>query len=244
MIDYATAIPLSEAALKLASKSLLRKYREAQTFPKIREASSAHQGAALPETGKLGIVDAILKIGDVAIPAFQAQVGIREEMRAALVNKLRAGKFLAIGFAMPRKPTEQPINIPADLYQSDFLDWPNCVVKGAGLEFVNVRIVRAPKTPPANSTDCSPTLQAEMANPVQSEARRRPPGRPSIRWAIEEAYDALEKAGKFHAGCTQRFRIKAIQYWNEQKRSLKLGDEVIRRYIVRRNSSDQRSQKL
>jgi hypothetical protein len=86
-----------------------------------------------------------------------------------LFAKLESGELIAIGYAVPRKPTDAPMRVPSDLFEA-MTFWPvNDEISGGGLKFVAVRI----------------------ADNLGRQSPRREPGRPNVRKKVRRACDAL-----------------------------------------------------
>ncbi len=83
-----------------------------------------------------------------------------------LCKDFRTGRLVGLGYALPRHPTDTPAYIPGDVWNRD-VDIGKNIVKGNGLEFVEVRVFK----------------------PGDEETSRRSPGRPSRQDQIIRTFE-------------------------------------------------------
>ena len=67
---------------------------------------------------------------------------LRAEMRGRLLRALAAGELLGYGFEIPRRPTDCPIALPREAFQSGDVNWSDDTIESVGREFALVRILR------------------------------------------------------------------------------------------------------
>jgi hypothetical protein len=229
MIEYQNGILLAEAAWEFAPRSLIREYKQARTS--LANCAKPFEAQAYASTGQ-----AFLHFMDT----IRAPIDVRALMQETLLTGLREGKFMALGYRLPRDLSDPAVQIPADLFESRYVTWHNSTIKGAGLEFVNVRVVRTPKNVAAiEHRLISPILNSRPGNSVAYPENRRKPGRPSKTPIIEEAYNGLDAIGAVQASATKQAIAADIQKWIERHHPGKPapGYEAIRRYIVKRQCS-------
>jgi hypothetical protein len=231
MTDYENGILLAKAYLAFAPRSLVREFEQARTFPKLRNIEKT-----LPQAAE----DWPALVMETIVPALRAPFDIGVDMQQALLTGLRKGKFIALGYRLPRNPSDPAVQIPADLFDERFADWDNSAIKGAGLEFANVRVMRAPKSNPAIGHDLNPPVPSSKPDKlVEILENRRKVGRPLFAPRIEEAYNALNAMEGFKPDATKRAIAERIRQWIKRQYPGKATPsvETIRRYIVKRQSS-------
>jgi hypothetical protein len=229
MTDYENGIPLAQAYLDFAPRSLVRELEEAYKFPELRNIENTPPQAAEVSWPVL--------LMETIVPALRAPIDIRVNMQEALLSESRKGKYILLGYLLPRNPSDPPVRIPDDLLEQRYVDWHNSAIKGAGLEFANVRSIKAPKIIPPTEDRLKPTIKS--GKPVAIPESRRKPGRPSAKPLMEEAYNALDRNGELDPSATKRAIADCIQEWIEREYPGTPAPryEAIRRYIVKRQSS-------
>jgi hypothetical protein len=121
-----------------------------------------------------------------------------------LLSALATGKLLPYGYKLPRDPADTPVRLPVDVHR--FVDAGNSTIKGAGLEFASVRIIRA---------SLVKTLERQF--PPAAVPARREPGRPSVQPLIAEAICELYEEGRLSYGESQKGRLRLIGARARQK---------------------------
>jgi hypothetical protein len=135
-------------------------------------------------------------------------------MQEKFLTESRKGKFILLGYRLPRHLSDPAVQIPADLFEERFVDWHNSGIKGAGLEFANVRVIEAPKIIPATENRLNPSMKPD--SPVAIPENRRKRGRPLMWPLIEEAYNDLDATGAVQANARMTTIATAIQEWIKQ----------------------------
>ncbi len=103
-------------------------------------------------------------------------------------NNLRRGEWIAYGHSIPRKPNDEPVKIPIDVWLNyTKVSWERDTVKGQGLEFINVVITKSYPGQPDS---------LGASEPKEEPHTRRKVGRPPVRPVILEAYESLKADGK------------------------------------------------
>jgi hypothetical protein len=92
----------------------------------------------------------------------------------------------AYGYKVPREPRDLPVKLPIDIFKSAFVNWGKSTIRGAGLEFVSVRVI-----PPAIARK----MQNQLPSPPNSPPARVRIGRPSARSDINAAIMSLYQDG-------------------------------------------------
>ncbi len=99
-------------------------------------------------------------------------------------NNLRRGEWTAYGHSIPRKPNDEPVKIPIDVWLNyTKVSWERDTVKGQGLEFINVVITKNYPGQPDSLGAPEPKEEPHKLNKV---------GRPPVRPFLLDAYEALK----------------------------------------------------
>lgn len=112
------------------------------------------------------------------------QLGLKDEMRDAVLGQIREGHLFGFGFEPRRKLTSLPVSVPGHIWQGR-IDWDRGAVELASLRFIEVRLI---------------TRQArneilERPSPVAPEGVPTR-GRPAVGPHIEAACKALISEGR------------------------------------------------
>jgi hypothetical protein len=173
-------IPLSDAAWRYASANLRRAYKAAQVVVPagFTEATSVNL-AELPVSERLDRLSGAAL--EFMSPLFD-RWSIEFEMRDQLLPSLVDGSHRAYGFVLPRKPSDEPVKIPCDLFELRYVNWGDSSIKGAGLEFVSVRVI-----PAFEAQEIEIRLPADATNPTRG-SMGRPTRKGFINMAINSMY--------------------------------------------------------
>ncbi|TAN59447.1 MAG: hypothetical protein EPN20_15040 [Magnetospirillum sp.] len=128
---------------------------------------------------------------------FQKLSSLMSGMQTTFLRQALTGRFIAYGFVTPRKPDDQPTEVPADLWQRT-IDWKKSEIEGHGLRMAGVRLLLPSSVP---------QILAEMPKTDIKPVR---PGRPSLRPRIEAAYAALKAAGRIDLSQTLSSHFPSI----------------------------------
>jgi hypothetical protein len=150
-----------------------------------------------------------------------------------VLEQIDRKELVGLGYVMPRKTADSPIQIPSDIW-SGHIDWSNSTVSGSGLSFVSVRLVENSKI--LSATSIEQPKAVKVGSPVEPFARTKA-GRKSRKEEILVAYEALKAAGvvtldtpKAILGHEVReFILKDVP--KLERRETGLSDETIRRTI-------------
>jgi len=114
---------------------------------------------------------------------------------------LKTRKLIAYGHAMPRRAEDNIVQIPNDVWLNDpAIKWEKNIVKGQGLEFINVGISYGP----------TPAIQSNT--PIKITPTKKQV-RPTVKPEILEAYSALRDAGKIDFSGPQTALLGPICDW-------------------------------
>ncbi|MGC9953311.1 MAG: hypothetical protein ABSD21_03425 [Rhizomicrobium sp.] len=225
--------PLDKAAYSIAPRELLDQLEV--PYPKVKPVAAIEfpddSGWLLRTLVTTTVVSTALE------PIFEHRrglVAVRDEIRDNLLVCIESGQFIAIGYVLPRKHDDLPVEIPIDLWEGE-IDWKDSAVSGHGLDYSAVRII------PANwlikSQEIIAPLQIAPPPAISPELTRKSPGRPSMVKFIKLAYEELKKSGKIDF---QEIQIIAVRQVRETVKAMfpdnvddgrGLGDEAIRRVI-------------
>ncbi len=123
--------------------------------------------------------------GLVDYEASRALSTLEDELKTQCLKWIRTGTLKAYGFPIPRKVSDEPSEVPADLWGGTII-WRKDTIEANGLRIEAVRIVQAP--------------------PPQVDHTQKP-GRPSRRDEIYQAYAELKERGAIDFETTS---LKAI----------------------------------
>jgi hypothetical protein len=223
---------LQEAADRAASPELIAQLDK--LWPKFDQDAAK----AIPFDGGM-LQKALAVAANVAIsvkPAFdhaQNRAEIRAAIRENLLDLIWNGTAIAVGYAMPRKSSDFPSEIPIDIWEGE-INWENSAVRGNGLEFTGVRIVSRKLLEKyiANfNVSENPLPQIAPPKIENNPTNRR---RWNAKARIAEAFDALFKAGKIDLLRDKSANYPIIRNWLAEKHPdmraviQNLADETIR----------------
>lgn len=117
---------------------------------------------------------------------------LRTEVEADLVGQIVAGRLLAVGYALPRSPDDPLRYVPDDVW-SGKIDFHASTVRGNGLEFISIRIIRP-----------------EAITGKPKEARR--PGRPSRSDQVIAAFNALDAEDEIDRSTSLSSHFEAVRH--------------------------------
>jgi len=230
---WACGWPLDEAAHRIAPRELLDQLEE--PYPAIDRPAPielpSDSGWPLRALAATAVISEAL--GPI-LDHYLARSAVRDEIRDNLLVRIEGGQFIAVGYALPRKHGDLPVEIPIDLWEGE-PDWNNSSISEHGLEYVAVQIV------PAERLEKLPGNIAllQIAPPSASPRKINPPriGRPSCRKIIEIAYEKLKQSREIDYLAPQIIAIRQIRdaviavFLNDIEGDRGLGDEAIRRVI-------------
>jgi len=156
------------------------------------------------------------------------QQEIERSLRAKLLAYINSGELLAYGIALPRRPDDEPIPVPPDLW-AGVVSWHNSRLHANGLRMEQVKLVKA-----------SPNTLAATKTPAVTESPEeptRPAGRPSRKDQIIEAFHALTDSGKIDFYKPASHCYPAIRKWvkehypNDADPERGLGDKALEKHF-------------
>ncbi len=137
--------------------------------------------------------------------SFSETAKIAHEKETSFRRQLSSGRLVAAGYKIPRHPSDLPVPIPPDVWESGKINYSESVVKGAALEFVSVRIVRATARPQKLKV----ILEPVKITPEKIDERRV--GRPSLARQTWIAYEQLKKGGKIRFNLPMTHAIDQVR---------------------------------
>ncbi|MFB9151626.1 hypothetical protein [Roseovarius ramblicola] len=148
----------------------------------------------------------------------------RGKLQHDVLSFITDGHLHGFGFEPPRRLDAAPVPIPKRAW-SGRIDWENNTLTFESIQFVEVRLT--------TNRIRNGILEHRQAG----SALTRAPGRPSIRQAVEHAFEALHEAGKIDTGQSMKSHFPAVRRWLDLNRpdlpapASKLTDEGIRAYF-------------
>ena len=73
--------------------------------------------------------------------AQQKSQKLQVELKNQILNLIKSGDLLPIGFKLPRESTDNPIKIPLDIFISGEINWEKSEIKFKNLEFSGIRLL-------------------------------------------------------------------------------------------------------
>jgi hypothetical protein len=152
-----------------------------------------------------------------------------DHLAAAVQNWLRRGALIALGFQKPRKLSDVPQIVPADVW-GGIVNWSASTVCGAGIEAIEVRILHPNWIDALNQRKL-----AQFA--AKSEIGPAPKGRPSFKREIVECFCEMKRCGyiDFNAPmkcCFPAIRAALAERFDDRRGQIEgLSDETIRVHV-------------
>lgn len=230
---WARGWPLDEAAHRIAPRELLDQLEV--PYPKVKPVAAIEfpddSGWLLRTLVATSVVSTALE------PIFEHRRGlaaVRDEIRDNLLVCIESGQFIAIGYVLPRKHDDLPVEIPIDLWEGK-IDWKDSAVSGHGLDYSAVRIISANWL--IKSQEIIAPLQIAPPLAILPGVGSAKPGRPSMEKFIKIAYEELKKLveidflGRQISAIRQVREAVKAKFPNDANDDRGLGDEAIRRVI-------------
>lgn len=145
-------------------------------------------------------------------PRAKPQVTEREYRRAHFVWILSGGQAEAIGYLLPRNEKARAVLIPKEAWVKCNLCWDTGTLSGAGFEFAHVRVLMPERSfllknglyvlqlmpsldrfEPSESERLSKRITISSDTTASQAAQPSPPGRPSMKNAILDAFGSIDK---------------------------------------------------
>jgi hypothetical protein len=171
-------VPLRDADWHYAPAHLRRKYN-AIGMPKPLPVTEP----AAVDLSKLSVETFLLAtkfVAEYALDPFNERCSVRREMEDWMVRSIKSGEFYAYGFLVPRKLSDVPVRLPIDVFELRLVNGGNSSLKGAGLVFVSVRVIRA-----------SEAQEIESRHPADAIPLARPRGRRTLKDFIKRGINSM-----------------------------------------------------
>jgi len=206
MAIWERGIRLAEAPYHFAPNTLRAQHDAPEIATPFSETTDIYALAAeiVEKSKRQKILAALRQLHD-ASARFSAQLGTHGEMIERLLQSLQNRKLIAYGFRIPRNANSEPEQIPPDLFQRRYVKWAASSISGAGLEFVSVRVLRPKWIKETNAR------LAQLPKPEPVAPKRRLPGRPSSKDAINAAIQSLTADGKLPNADTRKENITIVR---------------------------------
>lgn len=169
---WKNAVALEEAYVRYAHKEDADRYRSL---------SAENSLTAMIERAEKRLQD-----GEAGWDALSNSVGPYSELselRQKLCQQCRAwvtaGKLKAYGFAVPRHPNDEPLEVPDYLWDG-FINWDRSKVENHGLKMEGIRLIL-------------PTWIERLFAEASAQPEGRGPGRRSRKSQIMQAFEALDR---------------------------------------------------
>lgn len=229
-------VEFTEEQLKRLHKSgaTLSKARLFYAHPDLKSQWEELEQKSAIEAFQTGIEEADAKDGDATARithAFSRSQAIlvprsrlEKRLKSDILSYISNGHLHGFGFEPSRRFDSVPVPIPKRAW-SGRIDWENNTLTFESIRLVEVRLT-------------TNRIRNEVLERGQVDsAPARTPGRPSIRQAVENAFDALHKAGKIDTGKSMKSHFPAVRHWLNLNRpdlptpAAKLTDEGIRAHF-------------
>ena len=182
------------------------------------------------KNGKNNILESIVDFSKTMVDYSDA-MEIYDLLRKEILKKLANEKIIALGFRSPISKNNYPEIIFAHFWPSNIkkINWDDSSLELSDIEYVNIKLVDISNI---SETVTPNNSQKEIKLPG-TEISNNPPGRPSNKNKIEEAFCALRDNGRidFTASFTRHINLireTVILNNDDLKDGKGLGDEVIR----------------
>ena len=184
--DIGRGVPLSDAAWRFGPARLKRQLDDPpeQEGPVVQMAKlQAGKYAHLPDDAQ-ATFKALAQFG----PILDAQSERTKRLRSledALLQKLRDGTLMAMGYPAHKAEASQRTPVEAFLFQHRYTKWSDCVFVGQGRRYELVEVFK-PEWLQSSSTVAAPPPKIEQPKPEPSTPAKRKVGRPNVRSKIAE----------------------------------------------------------
>lgn len=209
---------LEAAAIRLAPRALWLKYDK--PFPQVDPKSNAQ---ILADTRWWEMALEALNAAQPALKAYIERNNVVSEMHDHVISLIARSKLIALGYELPRRALDKPIEIPTDVW-SGKIDWVKSAVSGNELQFVAVRVI--------------PKVAAEkLLGKLIPAPKPKPVGKPSVKREIVEGYKYLRERNQIdfskpRTACDEQIRaLLKLQYPDRAGTYAHLSDETFRIHI-------------
>jgi len=191
MLISSVPLPLTTTFFRIRCMKLIRLSRSAElvaNYDEWQEFQKHHVGIEDLATSLEAIFsDNKEKSSELSRKASTAGK-LRRMFDERVLSNLRRGEWTAYGHSIPRKPNDEPVKVPIDVWLNHpKVSWDRETVRGQGLEFINVSITKSYPGQPDSLGIPEPTEEPPKQNKV---------GRPPMRPFILEAYATLKAEGE------------------------------------------------
>lgn len=148
----------------------------------------------------------------------------KEKLQQSVLKSIEGGYLHGFGFEPPRTLDTVPVAIPKRAWLGK-KDWEKDTLTFESIKLIEVRLI----------TNARRNEILEHGQVDKTPARS--PGRPGIRRAVEDAFEALQEAGKIDTGKSMKSHFPAVRHWLNINRpdlsapAATLTDEGIRAYF-------------
>lgn len=236
MAVWARGIWLADAADYFAKRILVAKKDAPKSSRSVTRIAGGNVAKEIERPDLKEAFEAVVDAVEAVERDFSAGLRARAQAAKYVLQALQAGLLIALGYLVPRNPASLPQQIPPDLFDSRHIEnwrecWSKSAVRGAGLEFVSVKVVRS-------SWIAKTSASKQLPKPEAAIAARRRPGRPSSKDAITEAVRSLFAEDKLAASNSRKKNISVIRgrvhelYPSLFPGDKGLADETIAKYLA------------
>lgn len=190
LATWKQAVPLQEAYIRFAPKELAERWQalrqETSVLTVLERLNGVVKSEKFQTMDSENRWDALAAALPTAIGPNSAFQSLTQQLQARCVQLIRDGHLVAVGYAVPRVVTDNPAQVPDDMW-SHLVNWGNGTVSGNGLRMEAVRLAHV-KTVIATP--------AQVTAPLKLAAEAASPGRPSREPEVIAAFEKLRAAGK------------------------------------------------
>lgn len=155
----------------------------------------------------------------------------REKLQRLVIEDAEDCVIIGYGYALPRNPTDKPIEIPSDVW-SGKVDWQKSILIGSSLSFESVRVI--------HEEDLAEILTPRPLNNTHAALQPtiKKAGRPSLKRFINEAFEELKMQGQINVSRPQKIYYDMIRSHLASKHPERaaqfrdMADETIRQTIT------------
>lgn len=228
------SVPLGTALFKFAQPELRRQYEEIEESRfKLADAAGSLQKRLVEDNQDHAIV-MLAHFAPVPV-GLQQRKHARAAMQDNVIRLIMEDHIRAFGLIVPRRMEDHPWPVPKELWRHR-VDWDRERVSGAGLRFIEVRLM---------PSQWQSKILGELAAP--DTANRRSAGRPTVKPFIDEAYAALLAAGHIRSAPSMAVAYDLVRKWlveaypDRAGQFESLSNEAIRRQITDRFKADRKN---
>ena len=134
LVFWEKAVPLNRAFVSFARSEDAERYRDlVDSTSVVAILERAKQNVAAGEEPAKALSRAAGRGGEL--------IDFRRKLEKQCIDWVKLGRLVAYGFANPRKPADDPVKVPADLWDG-FVNWNKSTVEYNGLKMQGVRLIQ------------------------------------------------------------------------------------------------------